>query len=156
MREKKHALVTRIVELESRLQSQNDLYAQEMWRMIAKEQELNSVKQELAKKHIDQLDELQVRHEWLTYLLIWWLNAQVQHTQEMDKQNEKHELEINNVLRHHNKILGKQYAKSQRDTMLITKYGAECEKLCKDLAAAGQQSTNLTKYVVNDYLFLDQ
>ena len=63
MKEKKDRLVTRIVELESRLLSQNNLYAQETWRMIAKEQELDSVKQELKKKHADQLDELQVRHE---------------------------------------------------------------------------------------------
>ena len=48
----------RIVELESRLLSQNNLYAHETWRMIAKEQELDLVKQELKKKHADQLDEL--------------------------------------------------------------------------------------------------
>ena len=63
MKEKKDRLVTRIVELESRLLSQNNLYTQETRRMIAKEQELDSVKQELKKKHTDQLDELQVRHE---------------------------------------------------------------------------------------------
>ena len=63
MKEKKDRLVTRIVELESRLLSQNNLYAQETWRMIAKEQELDLVKQELKKKHADQLDELQVHHE---------------------------------------------------------------------------------------------
>ena len=63
MKEKKDRLVTRIVELESRLLSQNNLYAQETRRMIVKEQELDSVKQELKKKHADQLDELQVRHE---------------------------------------------------------------------------------------------
>ena len=63
MKEKKDRLVTRIVELESRLLSQNNLYAQETQRMIAKEQELDSVKQELKKNHADQLDELQVHHE---------------------------------------------------------------------------------------------
>ena len=63
MKEKKDRLVTRIVELESRLLSQNNLYAQETQRMIAKEQELDSVKQELKKNHADQLDELQVCHE---------------------------------------------------------------------------------------------
>lgn len=63
MKEKKDRLVMQIVELESRLLSQNNLYAQETWRMIAKEQELNLVKQELKKKHTDQLDKLQVRHE---------------------------------------------------------------------------------------------
>ena len=63
MKEKKDRLVMQIVELESRLLSQNNLYAQETRRMIAKEQELDSVKQELKKKHADQLDELQVRHE---------------------------------------------------------------------------------------------
>ena len=63
MKEKKDRLVTQIVELESRLLSQNNLYAQETRRMIAKEQELDSVKQELKKKHADQLDELQVCHE---------------------------------------------------------------------------------------------
>ena len=63
MKEKKDRLVTQIVELESRLLSQNNLYAQGTQRMIAKEQELDSVKQELKKKHTDQLDELQVCHE---------------------------------------------------------------------------------------------
>ena len=63
MKEKKDRLVMQIVELESRLLSQNNLYAQETWRMIAKEQELDLVKQELKKKHADQLDKLQVRHE---------------------------------------------------------------------------------------------
>ena len=62
MKEKKDRLVMQIVELESRLLSQN-LYTQETWRMIVKEQELSSVKQELKKKHADQLDELQVHHE---------------------------------------------------------------------------------------------
>lgn len=63
MKEKKDRLVMQIVELESRLLSQNNLYAQETQRMIAKEQELDLVKQELKKKHADQLDELQVCHE---------------------------------------------------------------------------------------------
>jgi hypothetical protein len=59
MKEKKQRLVMLIVELESKLLSQNNL-AQEM--QIAKE-EHNLVKQELEKIHTDQLDELQVRHE---------------------------------------------------------------------------------------------
>ena len=63
MKEKKDRLVMQIVELESRLLSQNNLYAQETRRMIAKEQELDLVKQELKKKHADQLDKHQVRHE---------------------------------------------------------------------------------------------
>lgn len=63
MKEKKDRLVMQIVELESRLLSQNNLYAQETRRMIAKEQELDLVKQELKKKHADQLDKLQVCHE---------------------------------------------------------------------------------------------
>ena len=71
----------------------------------------------------------------------------------MDIQSEKHEHEINNILSHHNKILSKQYAKSQQDTMLITRYEAQCEKLHESLAAADQQSS---EYVVNDPLFLDQ
>ena len=71
----------------------------------------------------------------------------------MDIQSEKHEHEINNILSHHNKILSEQYAKSQQDTMLITRYEAQCEKLRESLAAADQQSS---EYVVNDPLFLDR
>lgn len=61
---------------EARLHSQDDLHAQETQRMIDIEQELTRVrqelerKQELEKKHADQLDEIQVRNEWFTYPLV--------------------------------------------------------------------------------------
>jgi hypothetical protein len=64
----------------------------------------------------------------------------------MDKETERHEHEINNLLEHHNKTLSEQ-------TVLITRSTAECKKLREDLAVASQEITNFKKYGVNDCFF---
>lgn len=69
MKDTKLVLVTRIVELETRLQTQKEQYAQQTRKMVEQEQGLALTKRELERKQgletefANQLNELKVRHE---------------------------------------------------------------------------------------------